>query len=333
MARQASQSRCTYAVAIEERCYTTPELQELSRYFGSLRAAGCEVLVIDGSSWDVLEDHQRVLRWVARHHRVEPRHRSIDGRISIIDAALDLATTDPIIVASEEHRLDPAAINAICRLMESHDVVATHEFFTPLPWWGRIEAARTLLLRSFGPGHDPSSAFAFKRAPLRQLRQYAGNGLWDDGEPLHDFTLQGLDVHDASDLFIERRPPAVGRWWSDRSRRAHDELEATGRAMLAFAILPIAVLVTLFGGSSAAAGFAAFLSAIAVVLALRGRSGAARYFPAAVCLFAPLAIFDRAVGVYGSVIRRVVSAAWVRSEPAIPPRLIQRSTRKHSASR
>lgn len=333
MARERAQSRCTYAVAIEGRRYTVDELEELAGYFSSLRANGCEVLIIDGSSWDLLEEHERVLRWVARHHRVEPRHRAIDGRISVIDAVLDLATSDSIIIASEEHRLDGASIDAICRLLASHDVVATHEFFAPLPWWGRIEAARTLLLRSFGPAHDPSSAFALRRASLRQLRQYAGNGLWDEGEPLRDFTLQGLDVHDAHDLFVERRPPAVGRWWSDRPRRGSDELEATGRAMLLLAILPIAVFMALLGGSSAAAGFGAVLSAIAVVLAIRGRAGAASYFPAAVCLFAPLAIVDRTISVYGSLIKRAVNAAWIRSEPVNSARLIQRSTRKHSATR
>lgn len=333
MAREAAPSRCTVAVAIEGRCYSVDELQELAVYFSSLRAHGCEVLVMDGSSWDLLEEHERVLRWVARHQRVEPRHRSIDGRISVIDAALDLATSDSIIIASEEHRLDAAAVDAICHQLASHDVVATHQFFAPLSWWGRIEAARTLLLRSFGPAHDPSSAFAFRCAPLRQLRQYAGNGLWDDGEPLRDFALQGLDVHDSHDLFVERRPSAMRRWWMERPRRASDELEATSRAMLLFAVLPVAVLLVLLAGSSAAAVCGVLMSAIAVALAVRGRAGAASHFPAAVCLFAPLAIVDRAVSVYCAVIRKLVNAAWIRSEPAILPRLIQRSTRKHSVSR
>jgi hypothetical protein len=263
---------------------------------------------------------------------VEPRHRGIDGRISVIDAALDLAATDSIIVASEEHRLDVAALDQICRLLASHDVVATHQFFSPLPWWGRIEAARTLLMRSFGAAHDSSSVFAFRRAPLRQLRQYAGNGLWDDGEPLHDFTLQGLDVHDAGALFVERRPAAVTRWWRERSRRAHEDLEATGR-MLLFGMLPIVAILALLAGSDIAGSIGAFLSLAAVGLALHGRSGAAPYFPIGVCLFAPLAIVDRAVSLYGSVMRKVVNAAWLRSEPAIAPRLIQRSARKHSATR
>jgi hypothetical protein len=318
---------------MEGRRYTVEDLQELARYFSALRALGCEVLVIDGCSWDRLDEHERVLRWVARHHRVEPRHRSIDGRISVIDAALDLASSDLIIVASEEHRLASASIDAICRHLASHDVVATHEFVAPLPWWGRVDAARALLLRSLGPAHDDSSAFAFRRPPLRQLRQYAGNGLWDDGEPLRDFALQGLDVHDAGDLFVARRPPAVSRWLSERPRRAGDERRAAGRAMLLFAILPLAVLLVAVGGPLAAGAFGAAVSAIAIGLAVRGRTGAASYFPAAVCLYAPLAVADRALSVYCSVVRRAVGAAWLRSEPAIPPRLIQRSTRKHSATR
>jgi hypothetical protein len=333
MARDASQSRCTYAVAMEGRRYTVGELQELALYFASLRGLGCEVLVVDGCSWDLIEEHARVLRWVARHHRVESRHRSIDGRISVIDAALDLASSDLIIVASEEHRLGAPSIDAICGHLASHDVVATHEFFAPLPWWGRIDAARALLVRSLGPAHDAASAFAFRRPPLRQLRQYAGNGLWDDGEPLRDFTLQGLDVHDAGDLFVERRPPAVSRWLRERPRRAGEERGAAGRALLLFAILPIAVLLVAVGGPFAASGFGALLSAVAIGLAVRGRSGAASYFPAAVCLYAPLAVADRAISVYCSVLRRAVDAAWLRSEPALPPRLIQRSTRKHSATR
>jgi hypothetical protein len=79
------------------------------------------------------------------------------------------------------------------------------------------------------------------------------------------------------------------------------------------------MLLAVLGGVRLAGSYASVIAFATVALALRGRAGAAQFFPLRACLFAPLWVFERSVSVYWALYRRVrgadVQTAGV-SEPA-----------------
>jgi hypothetical protein len=79
-----------------------------------------------------------------------------------------------------------------------------------------------------------------------------------------------------------------------------------------FAMLPMAMLLLIAGGARVAAGYAGAVAFASIVLAARGRSGAAAFFPLRVCLYAPLWVLERSMSVYWALLRKVRFAA---SEP------------------
>ena len=53
--------------------------------------------------------------------------------------------TDHIILADDDIRYTSEDIRRACELLKRHDMVRPQNYLAPLPWWGRIEAARMLI--------------------------------------------------------------------------------------------------------------------------------------------------------------------------------------------
>ena len=81
-------------------------------------------------------------------------------------------------------------------------------------------------------------------------------------------------------------------------------------------MLPMAMLLLLFGGVRIASGYAGAVAFASIVLAVRGRSGAAAFFPLRACLYAPLWVLERSVSVYWALLRKVRFAA-IEPPPAV----------------
>ena len=85
------------------------------------------------------------------------------------------------------------------------------------------------------------------------------------------------------------------------------------------------VLLALIGGLRVATGYVGAVAFASMVLAIRGRMGAAPFFPLRACLFAPLWVLERSLSVYwallrGSELQFSVSAPPVETTHGAPPR-------------
>jgi hypothetical protein len=258
--------RCTYAVVIDGDM-SDGEIRSLAHYLSTISLTGCEVLIIDNCSRAQFESRRRVLRWVGRH---------VMGALGLTMSAAELASCEKVIVAVADSRYTASEVEMICELLDHHEVVEPEEYVHPLPWWGGIDAARVLIHR--GVDQLPRSTFAFRRSAFR-----------DHG---------ALIGHKAKNVFVRREPPRLASWLKLRPREASADLFFLG-------FLPLLMVVALFGGMQMAADCAGLIAFASIGLAIRGRSGARKYFPMRACFYAPLWIAERSLSVYWALFDRL----------------------------
>jgi hypothetical protein len=302
--RRRTNRSCTYAVALDSDA-GSGEVQALARHLSTLNRSDCEVLVVDGSPSDVFDEHHRLLRWVSHHHAVLPHCRFLDGRVDLVQSATELATTEKVIIAVNDSRCTAEEVRAVCELLDCHDVVEPEEYFEPLPWWGGVDAGRVLLHRGVDRLPHGRATLAFRRAAFLQIRDVPDRTGRNETRRL---ALQGAEVHEARGVFVRREPGSFGTWLRLRPREASAELIAPMKTLFFLAIVPLIVLLAILGGARVAAGCAGKLAVGSVMVALRGRIGAGKFFPVRACLFAPLWIVERSLSVYWALFDRLRGA-------------------------
>jgi hypothetical protein len=72
-----------------------------------------------------------------------------------------------------------------------------------------------------------------------------------------------------------------------------------------FSLVPLLVLLATLGGLRLAGGYASMIAFASVALALRGRSGAVKFFPLRACLLAPVWVLERSLSVYWALFRKL----------------------------
>lgn len=293
--RTIRDKRCTYVVLVEHASRSTKDLRELSRYLSSLGVAGCDVVILDAAPRLQFELSARILRWVGRHISV--------GANDLVRAAATLAACEKIIVAAEDVRYTPEAIGQLCDLLDMHEVVEPQDYLDPLPWWGGIDAGRILVHRAIDGQPDHGATFAFRRTALRALRGWAALDANDD--PVRQLTSIGAEVFSASGVFVRRQPGALDEWLERQPRIASRDFTLPMKTAFFFSIFPLLVLLGLLGGMQIATGYACLIAFATIALAVRGRIGAAAFFPLHACLFAPLWVFERSLSVYWALYRKV----------------------------
>jgi hypothetical protein len=281
--RRLPDRRCSYVVVIDGE--GVGDLREFAAYLSDLGVAKCEVIILDGSSEHTFARHRRVLCWVGRHIPARPRHRHLAGAIDLVRAGVDLASCDKVIVAQPGVRYTPKAIDDLCQLLDAHESVEPQDYLEPLPWWGGIEAGRILVHRAIEPASRGATTFAFRRNAVRGLR--------------------ALERVSAPDVFVRRMPPTVDRWLKDRPRHAGDDFDFPMKTAFFLTLIPLAMLLASLGGARLAGGYAGAVAFASVALAVRGRVGAAPFFPLRACLFAPLWVLERSLSVYWALFRRL----------------------------
>jgi hypothetical protein len=276
--------RCSYIVTTDGDC--GGDLRELAAYLSDLGVAKCEVIILDDSSEHTFARHRRVLCWVGRHIAVRPRHRNFVGAVDPLRAAVDLASCDKVIVADARVRYSPRALDELCTMLDAHEAVEPQDYVEPLPWWGGIEAGRMLVDRAIEPS-SRAATFAFRRNAVRGLRE--------------------LERVRAPEVFVRRLPPPIDQWLQERPRQAGDDFDFPVKTAFFLALVPLALILAAFGGVRLAGGYASAIAFAAVALAVRGRIGAASFFPLRACLYAPLWVLERSVSVYWALFRRLRS--------------------------
>jgi len=295
--RLPRERRCTYVVRLENHY---EDLHELATYLSRLAVCDFEIIVVDASP--DAEENRRVLRWVGKH---------VLGALDPIRIALDLASCEKVIVADAHVRYTDQTLDHICDLLDLHEVVEPQDYFDPLPWWGGIEAGRILVHRGIGPLADHGSTFGFRKRALRGLR--ALNTSADDW--VRRLASQGAEVFSAAEIFVRRLPPLLEEWLRDRPRHAGDDIAVPFKAAFFFALLPVTVLLAFLGNSGMAFSYLGLIAFSSLALAIRGRIGAAPFFPLRACLYAPLWLLERSIAVYWALFRKVSGTS---EPPKIP---------------
>ena len=310
--------RCSYVVVVDYSTVPADELRDLANYLSTVGVAGCDVVVLDASPRLQFDLNARILRWVGRHVAVRPEHRTPSGSLDLVRSAAALAACEKVIVAEQDVRYTPDAIGQICDLLEMHEVVEPQDYLDPLPWWGGIEAGRMLVHRGIEPQPDHGATLGFRRSAVNSLRNLTtGEVLDDQGRRL---AAAGAEVYAAANVFVRRRPGALNEWLTQRPRYAGDDFGLPFKSAFFFSIAPLLLILGVLGGIQLAGAYASVIAFAAVCLALRGRAGAAPYFPLRACLFAPLWVFERSVSVYWALYRKLRGAELDPARLTVPER-------------
>ena len=281
--RSAGERRCTYLVVLQREFASTEELHDLAGYLSSLSICDFDIAIIDTVPNN---ENRRVLRWVGRYIAMKTP-------VDPVRAAFDVSSCEKVIVADAKIRYSQDGLDHLCALLDLHEVVEPQDYFDPLPWWGGLEAGRTLLRRGIGPLGQDGVTFGFRKRAVRGLRSIESAFVTD--HPVRRLESHGAEVFSAMDIVVRRIPPSLERWLRDRPRQFD-------QPAIFFGVLPLALILAFLSGLHVAALYVGVLGFCGLVLAIRGRIGAARFFPLRACFFAPVWLLERSISVYWALL-------------------------------
>jgi hypothetical protein len=301
-------NRSTYLLPIRRSTFSDSEATQLAEYFRELGQAGCDVLVIDGSPAEVFEKHDELWRDACRHEHVDRSFGFLNDKVNGIHTGVRLSPNEKIILADDDIRYTAAQIDRVLTLLDDFEVVRPQNFLSPLPWWGRMEAARMLINRATLRTADYPGTCAFRREAMLRVGPYDGDVLFDNEEIIRHFAREGATVNYATNLFVRKRPPTFRKWIEQRPRQAYEDFALRAKTALFFSIPVLGVAAASIYGLS---GLVAWLGVIAVgsfSLAFTGwlRGTARDHFPCSVCFSATLWILERSVSTYWALFWHLV---------------------------
>jgi len=294
------QLSCAYVLPMRRISFNSGEACGLRRYLETLKDAGCEVIVADGSEPEVFDRYHDVLRAICRHVPVDRRFGYLNDKVNGIYTGIELASFDRIILADDDIRYSVENIRSVMRSLDCNEVVRPQNFLDPLPWWAKMEAARMLINRAVLPAADYPGTCAFRRRRMLAAGQYDGDVLFDNEEMIRHLAQDGCTFAYANDLFVRKSPPTFRKWIEQRPRQAYEDFGMRVKTTLFFALLPLSFLIAGLFGIAGLAVFLLTLSVLAILAAARGlaRGNARQFFPLHCCFFAPLWVFERTLSTY-----------------------------------
>jgi hypothetical protein len=292
--------RCTYLLPIRRTAFSTTDAAEFADYFRKLADARCDVLVVDGSPAPVFAEHDRAWRGLCRHEPVDRSFGYLNDKVNGIHTGVNLAATEKIIVADDDIRYSAPEVERISELLEHFEVVRPQNFLSPLPWWGRMEAARMLINRATLRTADYPGTCAFLRSAMLRVGHYDGDVLFDNEELIRHFAREGARISYAANLFVRKRPPTFRKWIEQRPRQAYEDFGLRAKTALFLSLPIVAAVIAATAGLKAVVSYCVtlFIAAAALAIVGRLRGDAARYFPWSVCWFAPFWIIERTISTW-----------------------------------
>ena len=302
----AEDGRCTYLLTIRRVRYDADEAGRLGDYFRVLAAAGCEVLVVDGSPREVFDAHGEAWLGACVHAPVDPQYKYLNGKVNGIHTGVALAAHERIILADDDIRYTPDDVRRMAHLLDSFEMVRPQNYLSPLPVWARTEAARMLINRAWIAEGDYPGTLGVRRGAMRRLGHYDGDVLFDNEEIVRHFRAKGARLRYARDFFILKRPPSFRKWVEQRPRQAYEDFVMRAKTLFFAALLPALLVLWAAAGGRAALVAAAAVACGSALFAARGLGdGAARFFPPWLCLYAPLWVAERVLSTYWAFYWRV----------------------------
>jgi hypothetical protein len=303
--------RCTYLLTIRRARFDEDEARGFRDYFRLLAGAGCQVLVVDGSPSDVFAAHGEAWRGACVHEPVDPQYKYLNGKVNGIHTGVALAAHERIILADDDIRYTPEDVRRMVGLLDSFEMVRPQNYLSPLPLWARTEAARMLINRAWIAEGDYPGTLGVRRGAMRRLGHYDGDVLFDNEEIVRHFRAHGAHIAYARDFFILKRPPSFRKWIEQRPRQAYEDFVMRAKTAFFAAMLPALVILWAAAGWRWALAAGAAVACGAAMLAARGLGdGAARFFPARVCLYAPLWVAERVLSTYWAFYWRVAHGGY-----------------------
>ena len=303
---------CTYLLPIRRASFSVTEAAGLAEYFRTLKDAGCDVLVLDGSPVPVFQQHHDAWHSFCRHEQVDRSFGYLNDKVNAIHTGVSLASLEKIVLADDDIRYTPPQIDRVCELLDEFEVVRPQNFLSPLPWWARMEAARMLINRATLRIADYPGTCAFRRATMLRVGHYDGDVLFDNEEIIRHFARGGAAIRYATNLFVRKKPPSLKKWIEQRPRQAYEDFGLRAKTALFFSLPPLAMLFIFAAGWKGIMLFASALIVTAIALAAAGRrrGKAAQCFPWSVCLFAPLWVAERALSTYWALYWRLTRGGY-----------------------
>lgn len=290
---------CTYLLTIRRVRFDAEEAENFRTYFQSLHAAGCEVLVVDGSPPDVFAEHAKAWRGACRHEPVDPQYKFLNGKVNGIHTGVALAEHNRIILADDDIRYTPKNVRRMADLLEDYDLARPQNYFQPLPVWARTEAARMLINRAWIAEGDYSGTLGVTRNAMLRFGHYDGDVLFDNEEIVRHFRSKRAHIKYARDFFVLKLPPTFEKWIEQRPRQAYEDFVIRAKTLFFLALPAVLILTWLKSGWRLSLAYILLISVGAIVTAARGLSdGAAHFVPVSTVLYAPLWIAERSVSTY-----------------------------------
>ncbi|HST35643.1 MAG TPA: glycosyltransferase [Allosphingosinicella sp.] len=267
---------------------TASQARRLSGYLKRLSRIMNDVIVVDGSPDETFEKHARA--WSAHVRHIRPDMRARNGKVAGVMTGVRAARNERVIVADDDVRYRRAELTRMLELLQEHEVVRPQNFFHPLPWHARWDTARILLNR-LGGGDWPGT-LGIRRYALLDAGGYSGDVLFENLELVRTMRAAGGREAVPFDLFVVRRPPSAGHFFSQRLRQAYDEWARPWRFGAQLALLPAGIAISGLGPIWL---FAAAACGIAAAEAGRRKGGGRTVFPFSSALLAPAWLAERSV--------------------------------------
>ncbi|MFN2528241.1 MAG: glycosyltransferase family 2 protein [Candidatus Baltobacteraceae bacterium] len=267
------------------------DMQDLTGYLARL----CEILeivIVDGSDEPVFQAHASAWSRLALHIAPHPSIRGLNGKVRGVLSGLRCISTEKVIIADDDVRYDQASLSAVIDALHCCDVVRPQNYFAPHVWHTLLDSGRTLLNRV--SGGDWPGTLGVRRNAI--VNGYNADVLFENFQLIETVKARGGREHIAYDIFVARKPPSTGHFFSQRIRQAYDEFARPVRLCVSLAIVPLFLAALFTGRTRPALGLA--LACIATAEAGRQRANATRHFPLLASFVAPLWVLERGICVW-----------------------------------
>ncbi|MBA2687997.1 MAG: glycosyltransferase family 2 protein [Gemmatimonadaceae bacterium] len=282
------QPSVTYVLPIRS---SVPRLDADFRDYLGYIAGLTEVVVVDGSSVPVFEEHARTWGRNVLHIRPHADLATPMGKVGGVLTGMRVASNSRIIIADDDIRYDEDGIAAVANALDNADVVRPQNYFSPRPWHALWDSGRILLNRI--SGGDWPGTLGVQRERVMLAGGYDGTAMFENLELVRTVLASGGRECLLLDTFVARRPSTTRHFLSQRVRQAYDEFARPARLLVQLALLPIAIIAFIVGGWHPLGYASAAIIALAEIG--RRRGSGANVFPFTASLIAPAWVIERAI--------------------------------------